>query len=282
MLVLASPGLSSPRGGAVSCVARLRSPKPLAQYEDPGPEHLRTVDGFLGETAETLRTVFDERFEEPRQAHPMRFCWDYWHVPSQYTLHRTQAASYFDEDAFAALTDALTAFGQRELGCRAISPPWLSFYVDGCEQRLHADGPFAFVLSLTRWEERRFSGVRDLAAAAVSTNTRGFDSSVGLERGDLVAEAEITRDYTRLAEISEVQPLFDRLTVFDARLPHGTVAALRHLADTLVVDPSQLQRGAEADDARPAVLNAVETHLGGARFAPSGGNSSVTVPFLFD
>jgi len=91
----------------------------------------------------------------------MRFCWDYWHVPSQYTLHRTQAASYFDEDAFAALTDALTAFGQRELGCRAISPPWLSFYVDGCEQRLHADvpqGPFAFVLSLTRWEERRFSG----------------------------------------------------------------------------------------------------------------------------
>ena len=142
MLVLVSPGLSS-RGGAVSCVAHLRSPKPLAQYEDPGPEHLRTVDGFLGETAEALRTVFDERFEEPRQAHPMRFCWDYWHVPSQYTLHRTQAASYFDEDAFAALTDALTAFGQRELGCRAISPPWLSFYVDGCEQRLHADVPQA-------------------------------------------------------------------------------------------------------------------------------------------
>ena len=62
---------------------------------------------------------------------------------SLYTLHRTQAASYFDEDAFAALTDALTAFGQRELGCRAISPPWLSFYVDGCEQRLHADVPQA-------------------------------------------------------------------------------------------------------------------------------------------
>ncbi|EOD27916.1 hypothetical protein EMIHUDRAFT_235363 [Emiliania huxleyi CCMP1516] len=54
-----------------------------------------------------------------------------------------QAASYFDEDAFAALTDALTAFGQHELGCRAISPPWLSFYVDGCEQRLHADVPQA-------------------------------------------------------------------------------------------------------------------------------------------
>jgi len=195
------------------------------------------------------------------------------------------------------------------------------------------------VLSLTRWEERRFSGGEtSLLRPETLDYWRGFDSSVGLERGDLVAE---------------VQPLFDRLTVFDARLPHGvsrvegerdprggrlvlhgwftepapfsegalteeevgeglaaplealyaeisppavtgllavrlevgadgTVAALRHLADTLVVDPSQLQRGAEADDARPAVLNAVETHLGGARFAPSGGNSSVTVPFLFD
>ena len=72
-----------------------------------------------------------------------------------------------------------------------------------------------------------------------------------------MAEAEITRDYTRLAEISEVtswrrrsrwlsqpfggvdgvssqrrarvyaqvQPLFDRLTVFDARLPHGVERA---------------------------------------------------------
>ena len=57
---------------------------------------------------------------------------------------------------FDALTDALTQYGQERLGCRTISPPWLSFYIDGCEQQVHADvpqGPLAFVLSLTRWEE---------------------------------------------------------------------------------------------------------------------------------
>ena len=36
------------------------------------------------------------------------------------------------------LTDALTDFGQKELGLRSISPPWLSFYVDGCEQALQS------------------------------------------------------------------------------------------------------------------------------------------------
>ena len=40
---------------------------------------------------------------------------------------------------FDALTDALTQYGQERLGCRTISPPWLSYYIDGCEQALHAD-----------------------------------------------------------------------------------------------------------------------------------------------
>ena len=81
-------------------------------------------------------------------------------------------------DRFDALTDALTQYGQETLGCRTISPPWLSFYIDGCEQQVHADvypnpnpnpspnpnpnqvhadvpqGPLAYVLSLTRWDER--------------------------------------------------------------------------------------------------------------------------------
>ena len=64
-------------------------------------------------------------------------------------------------DRFDALTDALTQYGQETLGCRTISPPWLSFYIDGCEQQVHADvpqGPLAYVLSLTRWDERSFTG----------------------------------------------------------------------------------------------------------------------------
>ena len=76
------------------------------QASDGGPVHVRVVDGFLEGSADDegsaldLRSTFDERFAEPRQAHADRFCWDYWHVPGQYTLHRTQAASYFSEEQF--------------------------------------------------------------------------------------------------------------------------------------------------------------------------------------
>ena len=52
-------------------------------------------------------------------------------------------------------------FGEDRLGCSRVSEPWLSFYVDGCRQELHADvpqGPWAFVFSLTRWDERPFEG----------------------------------------------------------------------------------------------------------------------------
>lgn len=65
---------------------------------------------------------------------------------------RTPAENYFGPEGFTELLDALTKFGQERLGCTAISPPWLSVYVDGCEQRYHTDswhGPWAFVLSLT-------------------------------------------------------------------------------------------------------------------------------------
>lgn len=172
-------------------------------------EHVRTVPNFF-EGADELRATFDEYFADPRQAHPMRFVWDYWHVPDQYTLHRTQAADYFEPASFEALTAALTTYGQQELGCRDISPPWLSYYVDGCEQLLHADvpqGPFAYVLSLTLWDERRFTGGHtQILQPWVLDYWRDFDSSTGLERSDLMLD---------------VPANFNQLTVFDARLPHG-------------------------------------------------------------
>lgn len=190
-------------------LAALAAPPPI-QPKAP-PEHLRVVENFLDAGfAGELRGCFDEHFAEPRQAHPMRFVWDYWHVPGQYTLHRTQAANYFEPEAFKALTDALTEYGQAALGCRTISPPWLSFYVDGCEQLVHADvpqGPLAYVLSLTRWDERAFrGGETTILQPHVLDYWRGFDSSRGLERQNL---------------FEDVPARFNQLTIFDARLPHG-------------------------------------------------------------
>ena len=59
------------------------------------------------------------------------------------------------------LRDALLEYGARNLGCAAITPVWLSYYTDGDEQELHCDvphGAYAFVLSLTDWKHRRFTG----------------------------------------------------------------------------------------------------------------------------
>lgn len=131
-------------------------------------------------------------------------------MPSQYTLHRTQGATYFSPEAFDAVTEALTDFGQKELGLRSISPPWLSYYIDGCEQALHADvpqGPLAYVLSLTLWDDRAFRGGETvIMQPSVLDFWRDFDSTQGLEYESL---------------FTNVPALFNRLTVFDARLPHG-------------------------------------------------------------
>ena len=64
--------------------------------------------------------------------------WDYWHVPDQYTLLRTPADQFFPEEQYQQLEDALLDYGEEQLGCRGISPIWLSYYVDGCRQVQHS------------------------------------------------------------------------------------------------------------------------------------------------
>jgi hypothetical protein len=84
------------------------------------------------------------------------------------------------------------------------------FRADGCRQELHCDnrhGPWAFVISLTDWDSRAFSGGETML---LSDTTLSFWSSFAadtrIERGDLM----------RL-----IEPHFNQLTVFDPRIPHG-------------------------------------------------------------
>jgi hypothetical protein len=74
------------------------------------------------------------RFENPLNTTGDRFVWDYWHVPDQYTLLRTPADQFFPQEEYQGLEDALLEYGEQHLGCRGISPIWLSYYVDGCRQ----------------------------------------------------------------------------------------------------------------------------------------------------
>jgi hypothetical protein len=166
-----------------------------------------TVDGFAPEAA-ALRGVFDERFADPRSTRGDRFVWDFWHVPGQYTHLRTPAWTYFPRALYAAFHRRLVAWGRETLGCHDVSPPWLSCYVDGCGQQLHGDlphGPFAFVLSLTRG--RAFSGGQTLLLRdEVLDFWDDFRSVRAVEEGELVRA---------------VEPRFNRLVVFDPRIPHG-------------------------------------------------------------
>jgi hypothetical protein len=65
----------------------------------PDPvRHVITVPEFLGiATAESLRRKYDEKFADPSAVSGDRFCWDYWHVPGQYTQMRTPAQVRYNQ-----------------------------------------------------------------------------------------------------------------------------------------------------------------------------------------
>ncbi len=167
------------------------------------------VDRFA-EEARDLRATFDERFAEPRSTRADRFVWDWWHVPGQYTALRTPAWTYFPRRVYESFHRRLVAWGRETLGCHDISPPWLSLYIEGCRQELHGDlphGPFAFVYSLTNWSKRTFAGGETLLLRdEVLDFWHDFRSVRSVEEHEL---------------LRAVEPRFDRLTVFDPRIPHG-------------------------------------------------------------
>jgi hypothetical protein len=167
------------------------------------------IDRFAPE-ANRMRRTFDDRFRDPRVARADRFVWDYWHVPGQYTQLRTPAWTYFSKNVYESFHRRLVAWGRRVLGCHDVSPPWLSCYVDGCGQHLHGDlphGPWAFVFSLTRWNDRTFSGGETmLLRDGVLDFWSSFVSVRSIEESDV---------------IESVEPRFNRLLVFDPRVPHG-------------------------------------------------------------
>jgi hypothetical protein len=189
------------------------------------PRSLIVVERFAPESR-ALRAHLDARLADPRTARTDRFVWDWWHVPGQYTVLRTPAWTFFPRGAYQAFHRRLAWWGRRVLGCHDVSPPWLSCYVEGCGQELHGDlphGPWAFVLSLTRWEGRPFRGGETLLLREeVLDYWTGFRSTRELE----------TRELFR-----SVAPRFNRLAVFDPRIPHGvrTVTGTRDPREGRVV-----------------------------------------------
>ncbi|MGE3260660.1 MAG: 2OG-Fe(II) oxygenase [Bacteriovoracia bacterium] len=171
-------------------------------------KHFWVQDGFAAE-AKAMRGVFEERFKNPRAARSDRFVWDYWHVPDQYTLVRTPAASFFPQKIFRSFLGRLGSWARETLGCTALTPPWLSYYVEGCEQKLHSDvphGPWAYVFSLSS-QKQVFRGGETLILKPETLNYwQNFQDS---------------QDREIKSFVDRIQPRFNRLVVFDPRFPHG-------------------------------------------------------------
>lgn len=166
------------------------------------------VDQF-SKTSTKLRSHFEKITKDDHS--PDRFAWDFWNKPGRYVHLRTPAVRFFPEPLFKKIESELLAFGEEHLGCRSLSPLWLSCYVNGCEQRWHADrphGPWAFVLSLSP-EDIQFSGGETMLLKPAVLNFWNSVSQLG------------SQSFEENDVVERVTPTFNRLTVFDPRIPHG-------------------------------------------------------------
>jgi Rps23 Pro-64 3,4-dihydroxylase Tpa1-like proline 4-hydroxylase len=166
------------------------------------------VDDFLeNDLADEMRRDIDSHFANPRSHRPNTHqVWNYWYVPDLYTYMRTLANKVIQAETMDRFMVSLRNWTAENLGMIDVERPWLSLYVTGCKQGLHNDasnGRFAFVYSLTR-KERKFSG----------------GETIILNEGDLFRD-KVRTPASGSGLYSAIEPRFNRLVIFDDRMPHG-------------------------------------------------------------
>src|SRR5438094_1834986 len=173
----------------------------------PSPP-LIVTDGFLpAELALQMRRAIDEHFTNPQAHRPETHqVWNYWFVPELYTDLRASPERVIGQEGAAAFYEALRRWSIATLGMANVTWPYLSLYVPGCRQGWHNDslnGRFGFVYSLTRDLRRTLGG-----ETLVRRESDPF-------RGNL------TQPQAGRGFYETVEPRFNRLVVFDDRLPHA-------------------------------------------------------------
>jgi Rps23 Pro-64 3,4-dihydroxylase Tpa1-like proline 4-hydroxylase len=166
------------------------------------------ADNFLpAELAQAMRQDIEAHFASP-SAHraDTHQVWNYWFVPELYTYLRTSPEKVIARERVDAFMRRLTGWCLTSLGMGVVAQPYLSLYVAGCRQGWHNDsgnGRFAFVYSLTR-DDRRTTGGETLI----------------LREGDPF-RANLTRATAGSGLYEAIEARFNRLVVFDDRLPHA-------------------------------------------------------------
>ncbi|HEX9964422.1 MAG TPA: hypothetical protein VGB04_05505 [Allosphingosinicella sp.] len=186
-----------------------------APVPDPAGEETPTfsapfmiLDDFLPRAdAVAMRRQINAHFAEPHQHTAERHqVWNYWFVPGLYTYLRTRPEKVIEKALVARFHHALTVWAQYMLGLGHVTWPYLSLYVDGCQQNIHNDatnGRFGFVYSLT-WDQRKTTG----------------GETIVLREGDLFRD-NMGRASAGSGLLDLLEPKFNRLVLFDDRMPHG-------------------------------------------------------------
>ncbi len=171
-------------------------------------ERFVIVDDFLAANqARAMREDIDVHFGNPSDHKAdIHQVWNYWHVPGSYTYLRTAPEKVIARDKVAAFVDALRTWAALNFGLGSVTWPFLSLYIPGCAQGIHNDsvnGSFGYVFSLTRAERRTIGG-----------ETMVFKDS------DLF-RSNLDRPAAGNALFDLIEPRFNRLTLFDDRVPHA-------------------------------------------------------------
>jgi hypothetical protein len=154
-----------------------------------------------------MRRDIEAHFANPAEHRPETHqVWNYWFVPDSYTYLRTAPEKVLERRRIEAFHNALRDWSVAMLGMANVTWPYLSLYVSGCRQNWHNDstnGRFGFVYSLTR-DQRRTIGGETLVRHEIDP----FRAHL--------ARAGAGREF-----YEPIEPRFNRLVVFDDRLPHS-------------------------------------------------------------
>jgi hypothetical protein len=171
-------------------------------------ERFVVVDDFLPEQhGLSMRADIEKHFSNPSgHVPPTHQVWNYWHVPGSYTYLRTTPEKVIAREKVEGFVETLRRWSAQHLGFAGITWPYLSLYVPGCLQGLHNDstnGRLGYVYSLTPNARKTIGGETVLV------------QDRDLFRSNLDRAAAGTGLYDL------VPPQFNRLVLFDDRIPHA-------------------------------------------------------------
>jgi hypothetical protein len=164
--------------------------------------------------ANEMRAAIDGHFSNPYERGAMHQIWEYWNVPDLYCYLRTHPQNVLGTELYQTFMGYLSTWSLEKFGLLPNSRPWLSIYVQGCEQQPHNDagnGRFGYTYSLTRWRSRRFSGGETVL----------FDKTSQL--GAVMSCPAAGHDI-----YSSVPARFNQLLIFDDTLVHGVRTVSGH------------------------------------------------------